>query len=205
MNENLTVIVPRDLENLRLPDPSLVSYYNHTAKRMFWIEGIIGEDTDEIIQQIMDCNLEDAEKPVSERIPIKLFINTNGGDVQTMWVLINAIKISETPVHTIAFNRAMSAGAQILASGHKRFAFRGAVILFHSGSCTLDGDMEKVESARKYFDIISKEANTLLFANTDIAPKTLKTKGANDWYMTAEEALKLRVIDKIIEDFSEVL
>ena len=206
MNEMFSLEVPKDIENLQLPNPYLLDYYKDEEERIFWLEGAVNESTLELVKTIMRLNYEDEKYkiPAKERVPIKLFIDTNGGDVQIMWTLINTIKISKTPVYTIVFCTALSAGAHILAAGHKRYAFPGATILVHSGGVGFQGTVEQVESAKKYYDSLNKKANDTLLSDTKILSKDLKRKGAADWYMSAEDALALGVIDKIIEDFSEV-
>lgn len=205
MDETLRVEIPQNLENLLLPDPSLLDYYKDAKERVFWLEGDVEYETLDLVKVIMRCNKEDEGLTPENRRPIRIFINTGGGDVQVMWSLINAIKISKTPVYTIVFCNAMSAGAHILAAGHKRFAFPGSTILVHSGSCRFDGDMEKVESAKRYFDSIGKKANELFVAETKIQQKDLKRRGVSDWYITAEEALKLGIVDAIINDYCGVV
>lgn len=203
--EALEVCVPNDLANLQLPDPTLLQYYKDVRDRIYWLDGEVCADTLDIVKAIMTHNHEDASIPVNERKPIKIMIDSGGGSVQVMWSIINAIKISETPVWTIVYCSAMSAAAHILAAGHRRFAFPGSVILVHSGSISIDGDVEKVESAKRYYDGVSKSANALLVADTKIVPRDLKNKGSRDWYMTAEEALARGVVDSIVSDFKEVM
>lgn len=203
--EALEVCVPNDLANLQLPDPTLLQYYKDVRDRIYWLDGEVCADTLDIVKAIMTHNHEDAGIPVNERKPIKIMIDSGGGSVQVMWSIINAIKISETPVWTIVYCSAMSAAAHILAAGHRRFAFPGSVILVHSGSISIDGDVEKVESAKRYYDGVSKSANALLVADTKIVPRDLKNKGSRDWYMTAEEALARGVVDSIVSDFKEVM
>lgn len=203
--EALELCVPKDLANLHLPDPTLLQYYKDVRDRIYWLDGEVCADTLDIVKAIMTHNHEDAGIPVNERKPIKIMIDSGGGSVQVMWSIINAIKISETPVWTIVYCSAMSAAAHILAAGHRRFAFPGSVILVHSGSISIDGDVEKVESAKRYYDGVSKSANALLVADTKIVPRDLKNKGSRDWYMTAEEALARGVVDSIVSDFKEVM
>lgn len=205
MNEMLTVEIPNNLENLQLPNPTLLDYYKDAKNRVYWLEGEVGVETLELVKVIMRCNQQDAGISPEDRRPIRIFIDTCGGDVQAMYTLVHAIKISKTPVHTIVYCNALSAGAHILAAGHRRFAFPGSTILVHSGSCQYIGDAEKVESAKRYFDMIGKRANDMLLSDTKILPKDLKRKGANDWYISAEEAVELGVVDQIITDFEEVL
>lgn len=207
MNEMISLEIPKDIENMQLPNPALLDYYKDSESRTFWLEGEVCGDTLEIVKTIMRINHEDAKNkiPVGERVPIKIFIDTNGGDSQVMWSLINAIKISQTPVYTIVYCVAMSAGAHILAAGHRRFAFPGSTVLVHSGGVGYKGTVEQVESAKKYCDKLDKSINDFFIERTKIGLKELKRKGAVDWYMTAEEALECGIIDRIIESFDEVM
>ena len=207
MNEMFTLEIPKDVENLQLPNPTLLDYYKDTEQRTFWLEGEVNDETLELVKTIMRINHEDEKykMPIEERVPIKIFIDTHGGDAQVMWTLMNAIAISKTPVYTIVYCTAMSAGSYILSAGHKRFAFPGSTILVHSGGVGYQGTVEQVESAKKYWDGLDKRANDFFLAHTIIKAKDLKRKGAVDWYMSAEEALANGVIDRIIEDFTEVM
>ena len=125
MNEMFTLEIPKDVENLQLPNPTLLDYYKDTEQRTFWLEGEVNDETLELVKTIMRINHEDEKYKMSieERVPIKIFIDTHGGDAQVMWTLMNAIAISKTPVYTIVYCTAMSAGSYILSAGHKRFAF----------------------------------------------------------------------------------
>lgn len=207
MSEVLAFSIPKDVENMQLPNPALRDYYQDEQRRVFWLEDEVGDDTLELVKVIMRLNHEDARAsiPVENRVPIKIFIDTPGGDVQVMWSLMNAIRISKTPVHTIVFCNALSAGSYILSAGHKRFAFPGSTILVHSGYAGYQGTAEQVESAKKYFDRLSNTANDAFLKNTKVTPKFLKKKGAFDWYMSAEEALENGIVDAIIDDYSEVM
>lgn len=207
MDEIISLEIPKNIENLQLPSPELLEYYKDIDKRIFWLDGEVDSSALEIVKAIMRINHYDEKLniPKEERVPIKLFIDTNGGDVQVMWTLINAIGISKTPVYTIVYCLALSAGAHILAAGHKKFAFPGSTILVHSGSVGYQGIVEQVESAKKYYDSVSKQINDKLLTDTLISQKELKRKGAVDWYMSAEDALRYKLIDRIIEDFAEVM
>lgn len=207
MNETFSLEIPRELENLQLPNPSLLDYYKDVETRAFWLEGEVGFETLELVKTIMRINHEDARLkiPVEDRVPIRIFIDTPGGHTQVMRSLIGAINISKTPVYTIVYCSAMSAGSYILAAGHKRFAFPNSIILVHSGNLGYQGTVEQVESAKKFFDKLDKSDNETFLSHTSVNAKELKRKGAVDWYMTAEEALKYGVIDRIIESFDEVM
>lgn len=191
--------------NMSLPSQELRDAWKDELNRVLWIDCEIDTPCMAIVKQIMEYNRADAGKPVEERMPIKLFIDTNGGSVVVMWTLIKAIKMSKTPVYTINISSALSAGAHILAAGHKRFAFPGSTVLIHSGSCSYSGTYEQADSAKKYYDSISKKAEDLLVADTKIDTKTLKKKAPSDWYLDEDDALKYGVVDKIVESYEEIL
>lgn len=193
------------MANIQLPDPYLLNYYKDAEKRMHFVEGDITDDTIELANIIMRYNLMDKGKPVEERKPIYIYINSLGGDVSVTWTIVNLIRISKTPVYTVAYHTAMSAAAYILVAGHKRYATPGATILVHSGSCSFTGDVDKVESAKKYYDGMSQKINAFLLSRSKILQKDLKRKGVSDWYMTAEEALERGIVDEVITDIDTIL
>ena len=196
--------IPSSVANMQLPDPDLRDYYRDEQDRIFWIDSNIDDNTLDLVKLIIKCNREDKDKNISDRIPIKVMINSGGGDVQVMLTIIKTMKISKTPVHTIVFSSAMSAAAEILASGHKRYALPGTCVMVHSGSCSYGGTMEQAESCKKYVDALTKRATEEFCSNTKIDAKTLKKKGASDWYMDENEALEKGVIDIIITDLDEI-
>ena len=201
----ILVGVPDDIANMQLPNPDLRDYYRDEEDRIFWLDDAVSECAPDLIKMILRCNKEDKGKPVEERKPIKIFIDSPGGDVTFMWTIINMIETSKTKVITINYCTAYSAAAEILAAGHERYALKGSHVMVHSGSCAYSGQADQVESMKKYFDKLSKKTIEHLLARTKIDPKTFKRKAVVDWFMDENEALDNGVIDKIIEDFDDIL
>lgn len=196
--------VPDKIANLQLPDPVLRDYYRDEEDRTFWLDDDIDASTLDLIKMIVRCNKEDKDIPVEDRKPIKIMIDSGGGEVQVMLAIIKAIQMSKTPVYTIVYCFAMSAAAQILAAGHKRYAFPGTCVMVHSGSAGMSGTMEQVESQKKYIEAVVKRANNEFVNCTKIDAKTLKRKGASDWYMDEDEALKFGIVDEIIQGYDDL-
>ena len=44
--ENLDIIIPKNLENLQLPDPDLLHQYEDEEARRIYLEGAIGTEDD---------------------------------------------------------------------------------------------------------------------------------------------------------------
>lgn len=207
MNEmlnGLLIGIPEPVANLQLPDPDLRNYYRDEEDRVFWLDTAVGDCATDLIKMIIRCNKEDVGVESKKRKPIKIFIDSPGGDVTFMWSIIRAIEISKTPVWTINYCTAYSAAAEILASGHVRLAFPGSHVMIHLGSCAYSGDVANVETTKKYFDALSKKTVDHLLARTKIEPKMFKKKTMTDWFLDEDDALKNGVIDKIITDFDEI-
>ena len=88
--------------------------------RVITLGDIDSELVNEVIQLIYEINEEDAKKTQKE--PIKLIINSFGGELYSGLALVDVIDNSQTPVHTICHGSAMSMALIIYAAGHKRLA-----------------------------------------------------------------------------------
>ena len=202
---NLLVGIPESTANLQLPDPTLRDYYRDEEDRIFWVDDQVNESLLGLVKMIMRCNKEDKNKPVEERTPIKVFIDSPGGDVIVLWTVIKAIEISKTPVYTINYCTAYSAAGDLLAAGHKRYALPGTTVMIHSGSCMYGGTVEQAESMKKYFDKLGKKVTDYFLEHTNVNPKTFKKKAPSDWYLDEDEALECGIIDEIITDFDTLI
>lgn len=202
--ENVLLSIPSSVANMQLPDPDLRDFYQDEQDRVFWVDGEISDTLLDLVKMIMQCNREDKDKPVEERTPIKVFIDSPGGDVCALWTTIKAIEISKTPVHTINYCTAYSAAADLLASGHKRYALPGTSAMVHSGSCVFGGTMEQAESMKKHFDKLGKKITDYFLTHTKVDPKVFKKKAPADWYFDEQEMLDNGLIDEIVTEFDSI-
>ena len=96
--EDLILNIPHNLENLQLPDPELLTFYKGIKDRSFWIDNEIDDYSLEIARLILQWNKEDSDIEVENRLPIKLFFFSPGGDLDVNNTLIDVIKLSKTPI-----------------------------------------------------------------------------------------------------------
>lgn len=168
----------------------------HKSREIF-LEEVDSESCKEIFKKIVAFNREDLGKSIHERTPIKIFINSPGGDVTDGYALMDAIAMSKTPVHTIGIGIAYSMGAMILLAGHKRIMFPKASLMLHEGSASLFGDATKVKDTMKFYEKQLKIAENFILQKSKISSELYEQKQANDWYLTAEEALELGLVDEL--------
>ena len=204
MNE-IAVMLPQNIENLQLPAPELVTYYKNDNNRTFWIEDEIGDGLFEYSKQILRFNQEDKDIPVEERKPIKFFIDSPGGDLETMLAFIGLVGISKTPVWMINAGIAYSAAGLILMSGHKRFALPNSQCLIHTGSGQLGGTFDQTTEQMKNYKQMVEKMKNFIISHTNIDQKLFNKNKSKDWFITTEEQLELGIVDKIVDDLDEIL
>ena len=204
MNE-IAVMLPQNIENLQLPAPELVTYYKNDNNRTFWIEDEIGDGLFEYSKQILRFNQEDRDIPVEERKPIKFFIDSPGGDLETMLAFIGLVGISKTPIWMINAGIAYSAAGLILMSGHKRFALPNSQCLIHTGSGQLGGTFDQTTEQMKNYKQMVEKMKNFIISHTNIDQKLFNKNKSKDWFITTEEQLELGIVDKIVDDLDEIL
>ena len=125
--------------------------------------------------------------------PIKLIINSPGGQVEAGQAVVDAILTSRAPVITIAMGQAMSAAFDIFLSGSYRVVYPNTVLMCHSGSAKLEAltlpqinqeaDLHKIYfsrwskfyssrtkiSEKEWFDLLSTGLNRYFFPDESLA------------------------------------
>ena len=102
-----------------------------------------------VIKNIFKINSDDDEKEEIyknwKREPIRLFINSYGGSVYDGLALINIIKNSKTPVHTVCIGSCMSMALWIWLSGEKGLVGESATLMSHDISSFTYGKTEGIK------------------------------------------------------------
>lgn len=194
----------KKVKNNNLPDPEIIDYYTDIENRRIWIDYDIDDTLLEVVKQIFKYNQEDRDIPIEKRKPIKIFIYTYGGALDAMFALIDAIMLSKTPVYTYNMGLAMSAGFQILISGHKRFATALSTALYHSGSGGTSGTFEQTEAQMKEYKRKVAIMQEHCLKRTKINKSLFSKNKTKDWFMSSQEQLEYGVVDKIVNDIDEI-
>ena len=92
-----------------------------------------------------------------------------------------------------------------MANGHKRFALANSTGLFHEGSANIQGNAEDVRSAQSNYERQLKLVKENIATHTKISLKTLQKQKDKQWYIPAQEMLKLGIVDGIITDIDDLL
>jgi len=201
------ISVVTELQDSSLPDPDMITYYVFEKERKIYLDCDVDSSIMSLQKMFMRWNLEDKRdgKTKETAKPIWLYIMSYGGDLDYMWVLIDAIKASIAPVYTVDLGVAASAASLIFVSGDKRFMTEHATVVIHEGSAQLAGDAIKVQDAADVYKLQLKQMKEFILAHTEIPKTQLMKKRSNDWTLNSEYCLKHKVCDQVIKDMSEIL
>lgn len=169
------------------------------GQRAIWILGEIGDiDSTEAIRQLNYWN--DGSKK-----PVYIFLNSPGGNCVTCLSIIdsmNALKAAGHIVYTINVGACYSAAATIFTAGSKgyRYAYPSSRLMFHqSRYFGLDAELkaDDLELFKKELEIFNANVLNLIAEATGKTKAEIKTLLASDTYISAQEAKKMNIVDKI--------
>ena len=168
------------------------------SSRVITLGDIDCESINEIIETIYIINEEDAKRTVTE--PIKLIINSFGGELYSGLALIDVMDNSRTPVHTICHGSAMSMALVIYAAGHKRLASKYATFMYHEASFGSDGKVAFHKQEIKETERTDRICDDYLLAKTKFPAKQLKAvrDKRSEWYFDVKIAHKYGLVNEIL-------
>lgn len=168
--------------------------------------GVIDDETTaRVLKQLLALQLKFREECVMNPVVIVL-INSPGGVVTGGMAIHDVLKAMKCKVVTVCVGLAASMGATLLATGTKgyRFAMENSEIMIHQPLGGTQGQATDIEITAKHIVKIKRRLNEILSENTGQTLKQIEKATERDFYMSPTEAQKYGLIDKIIDDFSEV-
>ncbi len=160
----------------------------------------LGEPIDDNVANIIIAQLLflDAENSKED---IKIYVNSPGGSVTSALALYDTMQHVKAPVATICLGQAASAAAVLLACGAKgkRYSLPNARIMIHQVMGGVEGQQKDVEIQAREMLRIKNQINQILSKHTGQPIKKIEADSDRDYFMTADEAKKYGIIDKIIQ------
>lgn len=200
----LDIAIPQSVENLQLPDASLITYYKNLEKRILWLDSEVDDYFLEYGKYILQWNQEDLGKPVEERVPVKLLFFSPGGSLDINNAMIDIIKKSKTKVIGVNMGIAQSAGAFIYLACHERLTMPKAGFLLHRGSGKFGGTYDEIISQVMEYQRQMEELEKYVLENTNIDEETFAENFGSEWYIPAKDAVKYGIAHKVIDDIDEI-
>ena len=138
----------------------------------------------------------EAENPKKE---IAMYINSPGGVVTSGLAIYDTMQFIRPAVSTLCTGMAASMGSLLLTAGHKdmRFALPNARILVHQPSGGFQGQASDIERHAEDIIKMKRRLNEIYVKHTGQDYETIERTLDRDFIMSAEEAQKFGLIDKV--------
>lgn len=162
--------------------------------RIIFLSGeVTDESANSIVAQLIFLEAKDATKDIS------LYINSPGGSVTAGMAIYDTMNYIKCDVSTICIGMAASMGAFLLSSGAKgkRFALPNSEIMIHQPLGGAQGQATDVMIRAKLLQDEKERLTKILAKNTGQSYEQVYQDTDRDNFMTAEDALKYGLIDKI--------
>jgi len=147
-----------------------------------------------VVAQLLFLQAEDAKKDIF------FYINSPGGSVYDAMAIYDTMRYVTNDVQTVGIGMQASAAAFLLSSGTKgkRFILPESTVMVHQPSSGTRGKVTDMEIDLKESLRIKHRLNEIMSANTGQKVEKIKEDMERDYWMTADEALKYGLVDKII-------
>jgi ATP-dependent Clp protease protease subunit len=149
-----------------------------------------------IVAQLLFLEGQDPDKD------IYLYINSPGGSISDGMAIYDTMNYIKCDVATICLGMAASMGAFLLAAGAKgkRSALPNAEVMIHQPLIHggLSGQASDIKIRSDHIIKTKEKMNTLLAEMTGQPLETIQRDTDRDTFMTADEALKYGIVDKVM-------
>ena len=152
-----------------------------------------------VIAQLLFLQMEDAKKDIS------LYINSPGGSVTDGMAIYDTIRFLQCDVVTYCVGQAASMATLLLAAGTpgKRFALPNSRVMIHQPVGGATGQTADISIAAREILRWRKKMNEVLAEHTGKDVADIERDSDRDYYMTAAEAVKYGIVDRVIEAKSQ--
>jgi ATP-dependent Clp protease protease subunit len=134
--------------------------------------------------------------------PITIYLNTPGGSIISGLAIYDTIKEATLccPVSIIAEGACMSMGVVIMQAATRRLSLPHTQFLLHELSAQAGGSLGALEDTQRFQRYLQGLMDDILAKRTgNDKEKMRKLYHRKNFYITAQDAKKLRLIDAIVE------
>lgn len=152
-----------------------------------------------IVAQLLYLAREDSEKP------IRMYINSPGGQVYAGMAIYDTIQQVECPVSTVAVGFTASFGTVLLTAGTKgmRYALPNATIHMHQPLGGAQGQASDIAIQAQEILRLRTKLNKILSYHTGQTVEQIEKDTDRDIYMNADDAMAYGLVDEVLSNPAE--
>ncbi|MFP6582424.1 MAG: ATP-dependent Clp protease proteolytic subunit [Candidatus Hydrogenedentota bacterium] len=152
-----------------------------------------------VISQLIALNADNHD-------PIKVFVTSPGGHVDSGYAIHDVMKFIESPIITIGAGWVASIAVPIFFAAPKehRYSLPGTRFLIHQPSGGAGGQASDIRIEAQEILKIRKRINEMIAQETGQPEEKVAKDSERNFWMSAEEAVEYGLVTKIVSNASEV-
>ena len=163
--------------------------------REFYLDSITPTIANQFDKFVRFWNDIDEDVLMTQREPIKLYIDSRGGSLSAALTIIDTIKLSRTPVYTVNIGNVFKEAFYIYLAGLKRYSYPRASFYYEK-----DLSFFNLGEAQSNYEDFIKEQQTelhdMLMEGTKITESDYEKRSG--WWLTPEKAYSLRICNEVL-------
>jgi len=189
-------LIPTVIEKSNYGERAYDIYSRLLKERIIFLGGPIDDNVaNTVIAQLLFLEKQDTKSDVM------FYINSPGGVVTSALAIFDTMNYIKCDVSTVCVGMAASAASLLLSSGAKgkRLILPNAEVLIHQVMGGAEGQASDIDISARHILKMKERLNKILAHNTGQPIEKIEKDSDRDFYMTAEEAKKYGIIDKILK------
>ncbi len=189
-------LIPTVIEKTQHGERVYDIYSRLLEERIIFLGTAINDEVaNSVIAQLLFLEKQDAKKD------ILLYVNSPGGQVTSALAMYDTMQHVKPDISTVCLGMAASGAAVILMGGAKgkRFALRHAEIMIHQPMGGTEGQATDIKIHAEHIVKIKDLLNQIIARHTGQSLKKVAQDTERDKFMSADEALKYGIVDKVID------
>nr|WP_321265379.1 ATP-dependent Clp protease proteolytic subunit [uncultured Sphaerochaeta sp.] len=161
-----------------------------------------------------EINKESAESVIKQMLilegesdePIKIFINSPGGDVDAGYAIFDMARFITAPVTMVGMGLVASAAALVLLAVPKeqRIALPNSTYLIHQPMSGMKGVATDIEIHAKHLEKLREKLDKLIAQETGKSLEEVRSDTERDHWLSADEAQSYGLVSRIVKQRSEL-
>jgi ATP-dependent Clp protease protease subunit len=191
----VTYLVPTVIEKSDFGERAYDIYSRLLKDRIIFLGGPVDDGVaNTVVAQLLFLESEDKDKD------IEMYINSPGGSVTATLAIIDTMHYIKPDVSTLCVGLAASGGAWVLSSGAKgkRFALPNSDMMIHQPLGGTEGQASDIAITAEHIIKTKRNLIKIMAKNTGQPESRIEKDLDRDFYMSADEAKKYGLIDKVV-------
>ncbi|MDO9509858.1 MAG: ATP-dependent Clp endopeptidase proteolytic subunit ClpP [Candidatus Magasanikbacteria bacterium] len=195
-NLNSQFLIPTVVEKTSYGERAFDIYSRLLQDRIIFISSPLDDHVASVV--IAQLLFLDNQNPNKD---IKIYINSPGGSVTAGMAIYDTMQYLKSDVSTICIGMAASMSAILLAAGAKgkRFVLPNSEVMIHQVMGGMEGQASDIKIHAERIIKMKEKLNKILAKHTGQSLSIIEKDTDRDNFMTAQEAKKYGLVDKVIE------